>query len=648
MFYYHFLILVISFFGLAIIGEQIHRNAYETGFSGFSRSFVNLFSGLFFVVTGFAVVKTLGQTINLLIFSLFIGAIVRHRFYLKKAFSFNFKLDTATILSGIPLLIFFGWRLYTLDQADSDLHMVVNMDSMKHVIRANFLNEFGIESINVNYLHPPSGVDPYHYFEAWSVALFGALFESNFWIAEQLVVYPLFSSIVVVGFWGIISRFNAPPLAFVLGILAPQFSGFYLEHFESFKYLSFSGGFRTNAFDEWKGFCVSIAYFVVLLFLNLLIRFKTPVKALMVLMILPLVSISLLPATFSASILCLIVLFLFRKKLNLEVSVWNWIVPIGVFAYIVLFYQIFESEEVIIEKPGLVDNLMILLDVSRLKLAVVLAVEKLMQGSILFLPILGLAIFSFSRNRTGLKKVIEQPFVPVWVVIILCIVFCGAFIWQVFYEFFGSSQFLFYSSMPLVNISVLTLLVFVCMPMKSQRARIMYVVGITGLFFFFWSRSYEIYLDSKHRLNDKYSLSFVEKSLSFIGDQPNVNGFKIVDEDDIVKWDENDHLVGGFLVGYYKQVNMYNLNYAHAYWYSNIEDTQAKMMLPFSGIVSHSRSIKGIPKLEETVMDLIENHSFKWVFVAKDQPIPSYLKGKLKLLATDDKSGEQLYRIGED
>jgi hypothetical protein len=647
MYLLEFFELITSFFVLVFIGEQIHRNAFETGFSGFSRVFLNLFTGLFFVVSGFAVYKTGGVTINIIVFLFFIGALLHSKFWRGKQVSFDFKPNIYIGLTALPLLLFFAWRLYTIVQPETELPVVVNMDSMKHVIRANFLVEFGIESINVNYLHPPSGVDPYHYFEAWTIALFGTLFKNNFWIIEQLVVFPLFSSIIVSGFWGIISRFNARPLAYFLGLLAPQFSGLYIEQFETFKYLSFSGGFRTNAFDEWKGFTVSVAYLVVLLFLNLLIRIKNPINALMVLTLLPIVSITLLPATFSAIILCIAILFLLKKRLNFVVTWLDWVIPIGVFLYITLFYQMFESREAIIEKPGLLENLILFMDPARIKLAIILWVEKFMQGVIYFSLVLLLSAIYFFRHRDTFLNLIKDKAVQIWWIFTFAILICGMFFWQVFYQFFGSGQFLFYSSMPIINISILTLLAFICIHINTVKSRVIYGFGVVVLMLFFWHRSHSIFIDGKQGLNDRYSHEYISKALVLIGNQKNVNGFKLVNDNRIIKWDENDHLAGDFLVGYYEQVNLYNLNFANYYFRNIIKDSEAAMMLPFSGIVTHDRSLgfNQSREVQTIVLDLIKNHEFKWLFVDKDQLIPTYLKERIRLMAVDSLSGEQMYCV---
>ena len=108
MYLLEFFELITSFFVLVIIGEQIHRNAFESGFSGFSRVFLNLFTGLFFVVSSFAAYKTGGVTINIIVFLFFIGALLHSKFWRGKQFSFDFKPNIYICLTALPLLLFFA------------------------------------------------------------------------------------------------------------------------------------------------------------------------------------------------------------------------------------------------------------------------------------------------------------------------------------------------------------------------------------------------------------------------------------------------------------------------------------------------------------------------------------------------------------
>jgi len=367
----------------------------------------------------------------------------------------------------------------------------------------------------------------------------------------------------------------------------------------------------------------------------------------MVLTLLPIVSITLLPATFSAIMLCLAILFLLKKRLNFEVTWLDWLIPIGVFLYIILFYQIFESSEVIIEKPGLIENLILLIDPAKIKFAIILGGEKFIQGVFYFSPVLLLATIYFFRHRDTFLNLIKDKAVQIWLIFTFAILICGMFFWQIFYQFFGSGQFLFYSSMPLINISILTLLAFICRHINTVKFRVIYGIGVVVLMLFFWNRSLRIFTDGKQGLNDRYSHEYISKALDLIGNQKNVNGFKLVNDNRIIKWDENDHLAGDFLVGYYKQVNLYNLNFANYYFRNKIKDPEAAMMLPFSGIVTHSRSLgfNQSHDVQAIVLDLIKNHEFKWLFVDKDQLIPSYLKERIRLMAVDTLSGEQMYII---
>ena len=562
-----------------------------------------------------------------------------------------FKIDKYFIYSFIPLCLFFTWRCYTLYEPGSEYPISTNMDSMKHVIRAYFLSSTGIESINVNYLHLPQGLDPYHYFEAWTVAAFGTIFNANFWVIEQLVVYPIFSSTIVVGFWGLLQKTSGKWWIYALGIVIPQFTGFYIESLEKVKYLKYSGGFSLNAFDEWKGFTVSVAYLIILLFLNHLFTYKQPLKALLILLILPIVSITLLPGIFSIVFLSILTLVLLAKRWGKSIKIWTLIFPFLIFAAIVLFYHQFESPETIIEKPGVLDNLKKLFTMPRLKLSVIIVIEKVVQGIILFSPYVILLTWFSIAYRKKIYKKIQSSYVAQFLGVFILLAWAvSSFYWMLFYGFFGAGQFYTYTFLPFLNILVFWLVLYSIANYNKFLFKPLGIVIILVAIFFYWNRTNEIYLQSKKNLYDKYSTNYQHQVLDYMQSHNITKGFKIVNPTRFVKYDENDHLVGGFLPGMVQNLNLYSITYSDMYFKNDLPSSQAEIMLPFSGIVVHSEFITHEEKadiLESTIQDLITEHNFLCTFVDKGEKLPEYMQDHFKHISTDSISGEQFFVIKE-
>src|SRR5690606_15576929 len=81
-----------------------------------------------------------------------------------------------------------------------DVPVVINWDALSDVSRAIYMNFSGIESSDTNFIYPPNGTQPYHYFEAWSVAALSFPFGSNFWVTQNLIFQPLILGLSYLGF----------------------------------------------------------------------------------------------------------------------------------------------------------------------------------------------------------------------------------------------------------------------------------------------------------------------------------------------------------------------------------------------------------------------------------------------------------------
>ena len=115
--------------------------------------------------------------------------------------------------------------------------VVINMDSLKQVIRAAFLMNHGVENLNVNYLSPSDVVEPYHYFEAWLIGIASKLTFAKGWLTEQLIVVPIVSTIIVMGVYSFLKRWNAPWIFYILGIFTVNFSPIFFDTIEDVPYI---------------------------------------------------------------------------------------------------------------------------------------------------------------------------------------------------------------------------------------------------------------------------------------------------------------------------------------------------------------------------------------------------------------------------
>ncbi len=95
---------------------------------------------------------------------------------------------------------------------------------------AMYLNEFGIETLNWNFIST-NGIanSPYHYFEAWIVAFIARFLNENYWMAIQLITIPLLQGIVVIGTWAVFEKFILNFKVKIFSFLIVFVSAFYFR-----------------------------------------------------------------------------------------------------------------------------------------------------------------------------------------------------------------------------------------------------------------------------------------------------------------------------------------------------------------------------------------------------------------------------------
>ncbi len=554
---------------------------------------------------------------------------------------FNVKELFFLSISLIPLITFFSWRYFTL--LDGDFFPVVtNMDSLKHVLRADFLVNTGVESVNVNYLNLPDGVDPYHYFEAWTIGTLGTMFNLNFWVTEQLIVFPMLSSIITIGFWGFLERWKAQWYLYLFGVLSVVFTGFYLKDFEQIPYLKYSGNYFINAFDEWKGLTVCIAYLVVMLFLTLFSNNKEKTNSFLVLLFLPILSITLAPTILSILFIISLILIVFRKKLNQESNLSLIQNTIIIALAIGAFYFAFKPTEQYISTPSL--RLNELFTIPTLKHRLIIVIEKLIQGIVIFFPILLILVYFFITNFQNFRLKIQSNSNKILLLFIFIGISTSALVWQVLFYSFGASQFLFYTMLPLINLISLLILCYFLIFIKKRYSIIFSSILIPVCFFFFGFRSYNVAHDAKVFYHERYSLSYIQNVIFEVSKIKNRTGIKFEDKNDYEKYNDLEHLVGNFLPGHINNTFLFSYTKAEMFIKNDFPNGEAKMLIPKAPLVSLYVSIHGTEKnldsLNILLVNLIRENKIKFMFGKNSNYIPDFLRPYIKSIFKDSKSKE--------
>ena len=143
------LIFSIGHFILSFFTNQQNENLNAT-------IFTKIFIGLFSSVTVYSLIKTSFASINIGIILIAIIITIKEWKDIKlnqpaRNFHFNkneFYELTLLVLFCAPIFL---WKYYCLFNHSEEYPIVINYDSMYHANIAQFLNQFGIESLNTNY-----------------------------------------------------------------------------------------------------------------------------------------------------------------------------------------------------------------------------------------------------------------------------------------------------------------------------------------------------------------------------------------------------------------------------------------------------------------------------------------------------------------
>jgi hypothetical protein len=615
----------------------------------FRSVFVKLLIGLFGLVVAFSLCITKGVTINsgLPFLTILILYRVRKGVNFSSAFFFVDREDLVAFGYSLPVLfLFFLYRYITIMTGGSELPIVMNMDGIKHAIRAAFILRTGVESVNVNYLIPPGGVDPYHYFEAWTIGLLGTMLRMNFWVAEQIVAFPIVSTIIVCGFWGILSNWKLAWFYYLLAISVVFFTGFYFYQIENINLLRYTGGFMINAYDEWKGFVVSFAYLIVILSFNLAFSSERVIYSILVLLYLPFLSITLAPSAITISFVLIIIGLLFPKTFRWGLRLNDLMYPVLVAAFIGCFYYFFESKVGYINKPSASIMLKQLTSLSVVKARVIIVAEKAVQALVIYLPYLVIIGYCLVQRNIGKRIAAIDARWHFLLALMITVIAVGAFFWQFFYNMFGANQFLFYTAMPFVNVSLMLLLLLSVslLKRKMEKGLVITVVAISIVLFVY--RSYNIHLRGKAEWFDKYSQEYISNVRREVAKMNVRYGVKIEHKENFVKFNDTHHLLGSFLPGYFNDSYLVSYTLAKMYYNNEAPNEEARMLLPKSPLVGYCMNLKQhnqFSGVDDALLRMIHKYGFSFVFVDKKEQLIAPLLPLVKSEIVDRKSGEKFY-----
>ncbi|PLX09131.1 MAG: hypothetical protein C0596_04850 [Marinilabiliales bacterium] len=499
----------------------------------FYRSFVNLLSGLFFYIIGFAIIKSSGNTImwGIIIILILYYIFNRSVFTIKKVslsdrFSLNKEMLTpflTIICLSIVFFFFHGSFFY-----NSPVNYLPHGDYEYYSGIVELLNHKGIESIKATsfaFENITPTPNPYHYPELWLSAIICSF--SGFITLESIVVVSLaiLNVILATGFISICRHFSKNIIVQILSVTFIFLGGLIFTHsYPIAETYVFANGWTPK---------VSMVSIIFVFFV--ISTIKNQSLSLFPLLMLPIVNISLAPAIFTSIVLtCLYYYFRKNKKTAFKYIFGSIILAI----FILVFYYLNS-------KSGTAGNFTPenIIEGHKTDLTKPL---KVIGGSIIILSILYFLYF-IPPSLFSLKKAYRSAFFSELrkykslFIFSLLIVIVGLLFWSITHPISDSMQFFYMPGILLLNILIFIIIIISFKEFQNSDTPknkvlsflIIIIFSITNIISVYNSPFYK-----KRDITNSYSLEYItsineniEKSnqenylVASILDAEKINGF---------------------------------------------------------------------------------------------------------------------------
>jgi len=222
----------------------------------FQSFFLQVFLGVVVCVIVYAAVKSGFQTINLLLLPM-LGMLYFESKRINVPLVNPLNRVSAwypPVVAAIAALVFFGVRSILVYQGGEVPFVVANgADYTQHALISEALASIGVE----NKFAPESllseqfrAIVPYHYFDLWLNALVASISGLNHYLVLELVTYPLFLTLGVLGFLALWETQHKPALwVYVIALVFIGFGGLHFQIYNSVAYIS-KANYRMMHFGE--------------------------------------------------------------------------------------------------------------------------------------------------------------------------------------------------------------------------------------------------------------------------------------------------------------------------------------------------------------------------------------------------------------
>lgn len=637
-----FITLVLFIIFIVLVGKICLSFTQLTFKNKLTSLFTYSVVGFYLSISVFAIIKSKGISISSLLVLLTILWGVSSKIFQKpnlKSFRFEWKelFEFLIIVSG--LYLFNSWK-YTLPD---ETIAVVNWDALSDVTRAIFLNHTGVENSNTNFIQIPTGSQPYHYFEAWAVAFFGSISDSNFWLSQNLIFQPIILGICFLGFRSLSNKKAGNIGAIIFGVLLLFSSGFLNEFIHKIPFFEWTIPLKNNIIDEPWWTRMAVLYPIIIMSIHFFIR-QDYKNAMVGILFIPFLSVTPAIPVIFACMTTIFFILLFIKQHNLK---WiHLLVPIVVGISYKLFYTFFLDPSDFIPLPTIKEIVVEITQPSILKSKIIIIVEKIIQTGILYSPIIVMILAGlFFTKSLNLNFTKWNEINKIGTVFISTITLGSLIMWQVLNFVFGASFFYYYTMIPFFNIVLILILWNVYLKSKFKVIPLLVVFLFLG---FYFNRSHKIHANSiATYFTNRYDSNFIKKINEIwkekIADHGLALGVKLENHSEIAHPFFNDgiSLCGYYMYGIAKSPALVSLSRADLPDDKLNATPYSESFTKNSSFYQYVESKKNDISIAEHKKNFILDYKIKYGIVSPKGEIPSNFVPIIETVITDTISGER-------
>jgi hypothetical protein len=638
--------IILSFFSVLgfltlslLLGKGLELMARKKGNTHSLGLFWQLLSGTFLLISFYAIFSTKGISI-FLITPILLFFFVKEKLNYSDVSSVTFKRHLPFFVCSV--LVNFGFYLWAINSFSPDYVAYVSGDFNIYFRIAQRLNEFGIESLNLDPIYSATYASPYHYGDIWAYALVSKLVSINP-SAVFLIVFTHFSVIFINGiFYYSYSRFSTylsgKSAYLYLLLIAGLFTGFNI-FFP--KFIIPSAEPYTLSVMNWSKVLVPSCFLISLLILS---KEKTWRAFILLAMIGGLSFINSLPAIFM-TVFLMLTINLIRKNISPKQWFLYHLCYVGITViFIVFLYKLLpgllglkakEATGVEIEKA---------IDI---KMYLTTAIKIFIGGWFqLFVLTPFFLIFLTGLMISGKWKKLKNSILNLDndILFMICVVLSGLSCWALLHPF-APDAVQFYTNIlaPVYAMVISFLTMYV---LYVFRSRVLSFITIAALVLCLFIHKADIFFINKHdRIEWNALKSFLTKKnvgSNFVNLRP-INHFESFFDKNTIYF-----MPLGFLNYLWPNYHNFSLNAPfiqvnESSPYANEERIEINLA-PFTIYYKDKRRDSGTD-VEAIVNSFIQEQKVGYISVSKDTVLPQYFRNLVKDSLNLEKANFVVYRI---